>query len=100
MHLDARPDFSAQSTDFRMEVSVAAGLSHISSFLDQPVVIVDGSGNEDTFLLKSAREHAEYSWKTLIELPSNGDQTLRWLTRLSASALKGTCSCSELKRMR
>lgn len=71
-----------------MEVSVAAGLSHISSFLDQPVVIVDGSGNEDTFLLKSAREHAEYSWKTLIELPSNGDQTLRWLTRLSASALK------------
>ncbi|RFU32857.1 hypothetical protein B7463_g3447, partial [Scytalidium lignicola] len=91
---DARPDFSADSTDFRMEVSVAAGFNHINSFINSQVAIIDGSGNEDTFLLKGAKDYADAFGRALIELSNNADQNLRWLTHLDASALSAWNSIS------
>ncbi|KAH8809070.1 hypothetical protein F5884DRAFT_392646 [Xylogone sp. PMI_703] len=91
---DARPDFSVESTDFRMEVSVAAGFGHISTYISPQVAIIDASENEDIFLVKGARDHSEAFGRTVIELPNNGDQNLRWLTRLDASSLSAWNSVS------
>ncbi len=68
---DARPDFSVQSTDYRMEVSAAAALGHINTFMHPQAVIVDNSGQEDPYFISAMRERAALLGKTLIELPPN-----------------------------
>lgn len=86
---DARPDFSTISTDFRMEVSSSAGLSHINNYMHPHAVIVDTSGIEDEFFLRAYRERANDLGISLIELPSNAEQSLMWLTRLDFASLNG-----------
>jgi hypothetical protein len=89
-YLDGRPDFRLESTDYRMEVSCAAGLGHINTFMRPKAVIIDGSGIEDKFFLNGFRDRASTLGKTLIELPENAEQGLRWLTRLDYTSLSCT----------
>lgn len=85
---DARPDYLLESSEFRMEVSCGAALGHIDRFMHPQAIIVDNSGNEDLFFLKAMRSQAPGLEKTLIELPSNVEQSLRWITRLDSAALR------------
>ena len=86
---DGRPDFSIQSTDYRMEVSCSAGLNHINNFVHPQAVFIDGAGQEEQYFLKGVRERANSLERTLIELPDNAEQTLMWITRLDSAALSG-----------
>lgn len=89
MHLiDSRPDYLLQSSDFRMEVSSSAALGHIDNYMHPQAVIIDNSGIEDVWFLKAMRDRASLIGKTLIQLPGNVEQSLRWITRLDSSSLK------------
>ena len=85
--LDARPDFLLESSDYRMEVSCAAALGHINGYMFPQAILIDNSGVEDEFFLKALRERAPALGKTLIELPGNAEQSLRWITKLDSSSL-------------
>jgi hypothetical protein len=71
-----------------MEVSSSAALGHIDNYMHPQAVIIDISGKEDLFFLKASRERASLLGKTLIELPDDAEQSLRWITRLDSSSLK------------
>lgn len=73
-----------------MEVSSSAALGHIDNYMHPQAVIIDNSGIEDEFFLKAFRERASLLGKTLIELPDDAEQSLRWITRLDSSSLKCT----------
>ena len=85
--IDGRPDYSRWSTDYRMEVSAAAGLGHINNFIEPQVIITDGSGREDAFLTNSIRRKITELDKVLIELPSNAIENMMWITRLDSGSL-------------
>lgn len=87
--LDARPDYSLQSSDFRMEVSCSAGFNHINAFVHPQAVLIDASGDEDDFLLSAFRTRANVLDRTLIELPKNIEQNLMWIVQLDSAALSG-----------
>jgi len=87
--LDGRPDFSVHSSDYRMEVSASAGLSHINTFVHPQAILVDGSSAEDQFFLRAFRDRTGWLGVTLIELPENAEQNLMWLTELDSSSLNG-----------
>lgn len=93
---DARPDFSPFSTSRRMETSSSAGLGHINNFLHPQAVIVDKSGLEEIWLLKSFRDRAAQLGKTLIELPKDAAQNMMWFTRLDFASLNGNLTDSYL----
>ncbi|KAL9597299.1 MAG: hypothetical protein Q9219_005223 [cf. Caloplaca sp. 3 TL-2023] len=84
---DARPDFSPWSSDFRMEVSVAAGLGHIQTFMHPQVVITDHASREDGFFMKAIRTKTSELGKSLIELPTSASESLMWITRLDSGSL-------------
>lgn len=86
---DGRPDFLIESSDYRMEVSQSACLGHITNFMHPQAVIIDNSGVEDAFFLKAFKERAPALARTLIELPVNVDESLRWIARLDSASLKG-----------
>ncbi len=86
---DGRPDLLIESSDYRMEVSQSACLGHITNFMHPQAVIIDNSGIEDPFFLKAFRERAPALGRTLIELPGNAEQSLRWITRLDSASLNG-----------
>lgn len=86
---DARPDFSEQSSDFRMEVSCAAGFNHINSFVHPQATLIDGSGEEELFFMKGLKLKANNLGRTVIELPDKAEQTLRWITLLDSASLSG-----------
>lgn len=89
---DARPDFSATSSDFRMEVSSSAALNHINNFIKPKAALIDGSGEEEPFLLKGLKARAISLQKTVIELPESAEQNLMWITLLDSSSLSGKSS--------
>ncbi|KAG4030578.1 hypothetical protein MFRU_011g00370 [Monilinia fructicola] len=84
---DARPDYSLKSSDFRMEVSCSAGLNHINTFVHPQAVIIDGSKDEDDFLISAFRTRANSLDRTLIELPENTEQNLMWIVQLDSASL-------------
>ena len=84
---DGRPDYSRWSSDYRMEVSVAAGLGHINNFIEPLVIITDGSGKEDAFFTNSIRRKTHDLDKVLIELPSDAIEKMMWITRLDGGSL-------------
>ncbi|KAL3419785.1 hypothetical protein PVAG01_08283 [Phlyctema vagabunda] len=84
---DARPDFSIQSTEFRMAVSTSAALSHINNFMHPQVILVDGSGEEEAYFLKGIRERAGLTGTPIIDLPDNTEQSLLWITDLDSASL-------------
>ncbi|TVY42731.1 hypothetical protein LOCC1_G004104 [Lachnellula occidentalis] len=84
---DARPDFSVQSSDFRMEVSTFAGFNHINTFVHPQATFIDGSGEEEPFFLKGLKARAASLQRTVIELPDNAEQYLMWVTLLDSASL-------------
>ncbi|KAL9613693.1 MAG: hypothetical protein Q9167_001770 [Letrouitia subvulpina] len=84
---DARPNFSWFSTDFRMEVSVSSGLGYIKTYMHPQVIITDDPDREDAFFTKAIRAKASEISISIIELPSDGVENMRWITRLSSSSL-------------
>ncbi|TVY44322.1 hypothetical protein LSUB1_G001294 [Lachnellula subtilissima] len=84
---DARPDFSVQSSDFRMEVSTFAGFNHINTFVHPQATFIDGSGEEEPFFLKGLKSRAASLQRTVIELPDNAEQYLMWVTLLDSASL-------------
>jgi hypothetical protein len=89
--VDSRPDFLLESSDFRMEASSSAALGHIDTFMHPQVVIIDNSGIEDLWFMKAMRDRTSLIGKTLIELPGDVEQSLRWITRLDSWSLR--CKC-------
>ena len=72
-----------------MEVSVAAGLSHIQTYIEPQVIITGHASREDDFFIKAVRAKALEIGKSLIELPSDATENLMWLTRLDSGSLAG-----------
>ncbi len=97
---DARPDYSRWSSDLRMELSVAAAMGHIQTFIEPQVIITNHGSREDGFFIKSIRAKASEIGKSLIELPLDATENLMWLTRLDSGSLAGkmahSCSLSIL----
>ncbi|KAL9585855.1 MAG: hypothetical protein Q9203_004083 [Teloschistes exilis] len=87
---DARPDFSIWSSDYRMEVTVAAGLGHIQTFMHPQVVIVDDPSREDAFFTKAMRSKTLELGRSLIELTTDAAENLMWITRLDSASLAGS----------
>jgi hypothetical protein len=73
-----------------MEVSCSAGLGHINYYMHPQAIIIDGSGNEDEFFLKGLQMQSNAMGKTLINLPSDAAQNIRWITRLDSISLRCT----------
>lgn len=89
MYLDARPDYSAWSTDLRMEVSVGASLGHIHNFMHPQVIITDDLSKENPFFVKAIRAKAKEIGRAIIELPADAAENLMWITRLDSASLQG-----------
>ncbi|KAK4693729.1 hypothetical protein P7C71_g3732, partial [Lecanoromycetidae sp. Uapishka_2] len=85
--LDARPDYSRWSSDFRMEVSVTASLEHIQTFIHPQVILVDDPSREDAFFTTAIRSKAMEIGKSVIELPSDSTESMMWITRLDSESL-------------
>lgn len=84
---DARPDYSLQSSDFRMEVSVSAGFNHINHFVNPQATLIDASGEEEPWFSQGIKERAAVLGRTVIELPRNSEQNMMWLTLLNSASL-------------
>ncbi|KAL8811761.1 MAG: hypothetical protein Q9223_007460 [Gallowayella weberi] len=84
---DARPNFSPWSSDFRMEVSVAAALGHIQTFMHPQVVITDTQSREDAFFTKAIRAKAGELGKPVVELPPDASEKMMWIARLDSGSL-------------
>lgn len=94
---DARPDFSMASSEFRMEVSVSAGFNHINNFVHPQATLIDGSGEEEQFFIKSLRGRANSLGRTVIELPEKTEQFLMWVTLLDSTSLSGMSYLHQLE---
>lgn len=77
-----------------MEVSVAAAIGHIQTYIDPQVIITDHASREDGFFIKAVRAKALEIGKSLIELPLDATENLMWLTRLDSGSLAGKIACS------
>lgn len=87
--IDARPDFSRWSSDFRMETSVTASMEHINTFIHPQVILIDNPSREDAFFVNALRSKAMDLRKSLIELPADATENLMWITRLDSGSLAG-----------
>ena len=92
--VDARPDYSRWSSDFRMEASVNAALGHIHSFMHPQVYIIDDG--DELFFVKQIRTKGLETGKSIIELPTDAASRLMWITRLDSGSLRGTLFISNL----
>lgn len=77
-----------------MEVSVAAALGHIQSFIDPQVIITDHASRENGFFIKAMRAKSSEIGKSLIELPPDATENLMWLARLDSGSLAGELASS------
>ncbi|KAI9732374.1 MAG: hypothetical protein M1834_001582 [Cirrosporium novae-zelandiae] len=84
---DARPDYSLWSTDYRMEVGIAAALHHINNFMHPQAIIIDESSAENRFFTKSMRSKARALGRTIIEIPTSAAENLLWVTKLDSASL-------------
>lgn len=76
-----------------MEVTVAAGLGHIQTFMHPQVVIVDDPSREDAFFAKAMRSKTLELGRSLIELTTDAAENLMWITRLDSDSLAGNVLC-------
>ena len=72
-----------------MEVMVSASIGLIYNFMHPQVCIIDGSGNEEDFLISGVRLKAPDIGQPVIELPNNAAELMMWMTRLDSGSLKG-----------
>ncbi|KAF2143891.1 uncharacterized protein K452DRAFT_285929 [Aplosporella prunicola CBS 121167] len=85
---DARPDYVLYSSDLRAEMSTAAAMTHIHTFMHPQAVIMDDSYREDVFFVKGLRTRANDENIPVIEIPMDKAEGLEWLTRLDSASLK------------
>lgn len=90
--IDARPDFSLQSSDYRMQVSASAGFNHINTYVHPQATFIDNSGEEEPFMFSGLKTRAMSLSRTVIELPANSEENLMWLTMLDSASLSGKLS--------
>ena len=72
-----------------MEVGVNAALGHIQSFMHPQAFITDDLNHEEAFFVKGIRSKALEIGKSIIELPLDAANKLRWMTRLDSGSLSG-----------
>ena len=75
-----------------MEVSVAASLEHIQTFIHPQVILVDHPSREDVFFSTALRIKAADMGKPVIELPTEATESMMWMTRLDSQSLAGMFS--------
>lgn len=78
-----------------MEVSSAAAYNHINNFVHPQATFIDASGEEEVWLSKGVKLRAKSVGRTVIELPSNAEQNLMWITLLDSASLSGKSPYSE-----
>ncbi|MCJ1313369.1 hypothetical protein MMC25_007047 [Agyrium rufum] len=86
---DARPTYSAYSTDRRMETGVMAAISHIHAYMHPQVIIVDDPAGEEQPFVKGMQQMSRELGIELIELPRDAASRMLWFTRLDSGSLKG-----------
>ena len=69
-----------------------AGIEHVDKFVAPQALIIDHQGREDTFFINSVRTQALSMGKSLIELPSDAAESMKWITRLDSGSLAGKIS--------
>lgn len=95
LHLhDARPDYAAESSTNRLDISARASLGHIHSALQLSTVFVGESDFEDEYLLDALREKASSMGLSSIVLPSGGLAGMSWISSLNARSLSYTSDMS------
>ncbi len=72
-----------------MEISVAAGIGHIQTFIRPQAILTDNPSREDAFFTKSLRNKALEIGKSVIELPKDAATNLMWISRLDSGSLAG-----------
>ncbi len=72
-----------------MDVSVAAALGHIETFMHPQVLITDDSSREDGFFIKAIRAKAAELGTSVIELPKDAPEKMMWIARLDSGSLAG-----------
>ncbi|KAI1918769.1 hypothetical protein LOZ65_004683 [Ophidiomyces ophidiicola] len=82
---DARPDYGQYSTDARMEISVNAALSHISSVL-RPRIIITHDSRDENFLIQGVKTSTSKPGITHIGLQGRVSD-FEWIARLDSKAL-------------
>lgn len=88
LHLhDARPDYAAESSTNRLDISARASLGHIHSALQLSTVFVGDSDFEDEYLVDALREKASSVGLSLILLPTDGLAGMSWISSLNARSL-------------
>lgn len=85
---DARPDSAESSSDLRLEVSSAAGLGHVNTWMHPQALIMDDSLKEDVPFVKGIRAKAQDLGLPIIEVPADRSETLMWMTRLDSGSLR------------
>jgi hypothetical protein len=87
--IDARPDYAAYSTDDRFSLAVTHGLEHVQAYLQPMAFIIDQPSEEDRTFVVALEDYAIPAHKTVIRLPTNAVQNLKWITRLDSGSLAG-----------
>ncbi|KAF2020104.1 hypothetical protein BU24DRAFT_419678 [Aaosphaeria arxii CBS 175.79] len=85
---DARPDYSEFSTESRAEMSAAAALGHINTFLHPQATITDDSQDEDGSFVRGLRSKAKLLSMPIIEMPQGQMQNFMWMARLDAGSIR------------
>jgi hypothetical protein len=87
---DARPDYAAQSSTNRLDISARASLGHIHSAVQLSAVFVGDPDFEEEYLVDALREKASSMSLSMIVLPIDGLAGMSWISSLNAQSL----SCS------
>ncbi|KAI0999763.1 hypothetical protein K3495_g8433 [Podosphaera aphanis] len=85
---DARPDFTTSSSEFRMQVSVSAAFKHINTLMNPQATLIDASETEELWFLEGIRSQALDLSRTVIEIPKDAEENMRWITVLDSSSLR------------
>lgn len=75
-----------------MEVSCSAAFNHINTYIAPQATFIDVSGEESPYLLTGLRDRAKELGRTVIEMPENAEQNMKWTTMLDSTSLKGKLS--------
>ncbi|RKF62771.1 putative conserved protein/low similarity to glucosyl transferase [Erysiphe neolycopersici] len=84
---DARPDSSISSSNTRMKSSVLSAFKEVEKFLKPEAILVDASRNEDEWFRDWIKSEAFELERTIIELPENSEEKLKWTSLLDAKSL-------------
>ena len=87
---DARPDYSAYSSDSRIDASVRAAMMYINKAMRPQALLIDTRDREDKYFVKAIKEKTNELDVTIIELPANAAENLQWLTKLDGASLKAS----------